>query len=223
MASPNLPYVFEQFVELILSPAALIIFLVFLVLFIITVTRRSERSNSVEESVRLFYHYVLRENWTMLWANLSPNLRAELLNAQRPVINERGEAGIHQLTLMVKKHPSVFSELSPRLVSKHKVPLKQEHLEMLMVHTRSRPGGRVITLWFMRSLHTNGHWFVEEVLIHPKMDEQPYTLTGKRYPPKKKQTEEHVEAVEDDSEPKPEGESAESEDPQSSSRSQVHQ
>ena len=196
MASPNLPYVFEQVIELFLSPASLIVLLVFVVLMFITITKRSERSSSVEESVRLFYHYIMRENWTMLWANLSPNLRAELLNAQRPVINERGEAGIHQLALMVQKHPNIFTKLSPRLVSKHKVPLKQEHLEMLMVHTRCRPRGRVITLWFMRSLHTHGHWFVEEVLIHPEGDELPYTLTGKRYPPKNKQTEESANVVE---------------------------
>lgn len=212
MAPPNFTYVFERLTELMLNPVSLAVLLIFFSLMMITVSKRSERSSSVEDSVRLFYHYISRKNWTMLWANLSPKLRAELLNAQRPVIKERGETGIHQLELMVKKHVAVFTQLSPRLVSKHKVPLSQEHLEMLMVHTRCRPMGRVITLWFMRSLHTQGHWFIEEILIHPEGDEQPYTLSGKRFPSKNKNTEETSEPVTEETE-------GEESSPQSSSES----
>lgn len=163
----------------------------------LAVTKDSERSTSVEESVRLFYYYLIRENWNMVWASLSPTLRAELVNSQRPAIAERGEPGIQQLVLLISKNQSVFSNPAPQLISKHKVPLKQEHLEMLMIHTRAKPGGRVITIWFVRSLHTQGHWFVEEILIHPEGEELPYTLTGKHYSSEKK-TGEAEKAVSDE-------------------------
>ena len=67
---------------------------------------------------------------------------------------------------------------------------------MLMIHTRARPKGRVITIWFVRSLHSQGHWFIEEILIHPEGEGQPYTLTGKRFASDKK-TGEAENAVED--------------------------
>jgi hypothetical protein len=216
MGSPDLSYTFNKFSTLIFHPFMLAVIAFGCLIIALVVNKQSNRSTSVEESVRLFYYYLVRENWNMMWACLSPTLRAELLNSQRPAIVERGSTGIQQLALMVSKNPAIFSHFDPRLISKHKVPLKQEHLEMMMVHTRSAPGGRVITLWLVRSLHTQGHWFIEEMLIHPEAKEIPYTLTGKRFTNDKK-TGEAEDAVSDQEEETNDQEEDEQTDESSSS------
>jgi hypothetical protein len=211
MRSPDLSYTFNKFSTLIFHPFMLAVIAFGCLIIALVLNKKSNRSTSVEESVRLFYHYLVRENWNMMWACLSPTLRAELLNSQRPAITERGSTGIQQLALMVSRNQAVFSHFSPRLISKHKVPLKQEHLEMMMVHTRSAARGRVITLWLVRSLHTQGHWFVEEILIHPEGKEIPYTLTGKRFANDKK-TGEAEDAVSDKEEETSEEETSDKEE-----------
>ena len=90
MGSPELSYAFHKLSTVLFHPMTLFVIILGCIALFLAVTKDSERSTSVEESVRLFYYYLIRENWNMVWASLSPTLRAELVNSQRPAISERG-------------------------------------------------------------------------------------------------------------------------------------
>ena len=176
-----------------MHPLMLCALLIIIFLLVLAILKQPNNSTSVEESISLFYRHLNQRNWNMVWAHLSPKLRAELLNAQRPAIAKRGEAGIQQIEQMLAHNQHIFANFAPRMISKHLVPLASEHLQMLMVHTRISPGTPIVTLWLVRSLHSQGHWFVEEFLIHPiDKQDQPYTLSGKRFGKKEGQTEDKI-------------------------------
>ena len=182
MPPPNLQLFFYRLIATFTHPLMLFALLCIGILLVLAILKQPKNSTSVEESISLFYRHLSQKNWNMVWAHLSPKLRAELLNGQRPAIAKRGEAGIQQIEQMLATHPIVFAHFAPRMLSKHLVPLASEHLQMLMVHTRVAPGTPVVTLWLVRSLHSQGHWFVEELLIHPPNKQAPpYTLSGKRF------------------------------------------
>lgn len=198
MAPPNIQLFLHRLLSIFMHPLMMCALLIIVFLLVLAILKQPNNSTSVEESISLFYRHLNQRNWNMVWAHLSPKLRAELLNAQRPAIAKRGEAGIQQIEQMLAHNQHIFANFAPRMISKHLVPLASEHLQMLMVHTRISPGTPIVTLWLVRSLHSQGHWFVEEFLIHPiDKQNQPYTLSGKRFGKKDGQTEDKIKELDE--------------------------
>ena len=122
MLPPNISMFLSRLLSIFTHPLMLFALLALAILLGLAILKQPKNSTSVEESISLFYRHLSQKNWNMVWAHLSPKLRAELLNAQRSSIAKRGEAGMQQIEKMLVLNQHVFAQFAPRMISKHMVP-----------------------------------------------------------------------------------------------------
>ena len=177
------------------SPVFLIL-VAFMALFMIKNIFTFEVHNStIHGTIAQFFKSMQAAQYERLWSTLSEPLKEALSNPERQAIAERGAPGVFQLNVLARLHQDAFSSVNPVILSKHRVSHVREGFEMIMVHTRHRPGGRGLTFWLSRSLHGETNWAIEEVLVHTNGRGGPFTLTGKRFASPKRQKETQGEAL----------------------------
>ena len=134
-------------------------------------------------TTRIFLRCFAQTKLSEVWQHqLSPQLKEKICGedfASAEVISE----GLEHLEGYRERHAAAFPQANFDLFSVHKVPIGDQHRELIMVRGIARDSTRGVIVWLTRSTLSAGGWRVDDLYVQPPKGQRPpansLTLSGK--------------------------------------------
>lgn len=134
-------------------------------------------------TTRSFLKTFASRGFSEIWSRqLSPQLKEKLCGEgfADPAFTPEG---VERLAGFYERHQVAFPSAEFTLFSVHKVPIGDQHRELLMVRGIGQDSTRGVVVWLSRSTLSSGGWRVDDLYVQPPKGKRPppdsLTLSGK--------------------------------------------